>query len=59
MPKPPDEALVRARFWVSLEQERRPPNQDCWFVKELMPLKKTKFQEMNEGGEEFEGDDSG
>ena len=44
---------------MQLEQERRPPNQDCWFIKELLPLQKTVFQELNEGGEEFEGSDTG
>lgn len=58
LPQPPAEACVKSRFWFSLEQERRPPHQDCWFVKEIMPLALSKFQELNEGGEEWEGDDS-
>lgn len=59
LPPPPPQARLRSRFWASLEQQRRPPQQGCWLVKELLPLKKTEFQRLNEGGEEFEGDDSG
>lgn len=55
----PDEALVKSRFWFSLEQQRRPPQLGCWLLKEMLPVEKTKFQELNDGGEEFEGDDSG
>ena len=28
-------------------------------LKEMFPMKKTIFQKLNEGGEEFEGEDSG
>jgi len=59
LPPPPVKARLRRRFWVSLEQQRRPPQQGCWLVKEFLPLKKSEFQRLNEGGEEFEGDDSG
>lgn len=48
-----------AQFVLQLEQEKRPPNLGCWVLKEAMPLQKTKFQELCEGGEEFEGEDSG
>jgi len=58
LPPAPATAQIKDRFWVSLEQERRPPLQDCWRIKELLPLKKSKWQELNEGGEEFEGDDT-
>tara|TARA_B110001452_G_scaffold31245_1_gene24500 strand:+ start:240 stop:995 length:756 start_codon:yes stop_codon:yes gene_type:complete len=46
-----------SRFLFSLEEERRPPHQGCWFLKELYHMKKTKFQVLNEGGEEFGGED--
>jgi len=36
---------------------RRPPHIDCWLIKELLSLQKTKLQLLNEGGEEFEGQD--
>jgi hypothetical protein len=58
LPAAPPEALIKKRFWVSLEKERRPPLQDCWIMKELLPLEKSMWQTLNEGGEEFEGDDS-
>jgi len=45
------------RFLFNLEEERRPPHQGCWFIKELFHMKKTKFQVLNEGGEEFGGED--
>merc|ERR1719502_542638 len=47
----------RSRFLFSLEEERRPPNAGCWMLKELYYMMKTKFQQLCEGGEEFEGDD--
>ena len=59
LPEAPPAAQILDRFWVQLEQERRPPLQDCWLVKEFMPLAKTKWQQLCEGGEEFEGDDTG
>ena len=31
----------------------------CRLIKEMLPLAKTKWQELNEGGEEFEGEDTG
>ena len=40
-------------------QERRPPYEGCWLLKELFHMQQTKFQALNEGGEEFAGDDSG
>ena len=42
-----------------LEQERRPPHAGCWFLKEMLPLQLSEFQRLNEGGEEFEGADTG
>jgi hypothetical protein len=57
LPSVPEAAQVKARFWLSFEQERRPPLQDCWLLKEMLPCKKTEWQRLNEGGEEFEGDD--
>ena len=59
LPAPPSSALVKSRFWVSLEQERRPPLQGCWLIKEMLPLEKSRLQELNEGGEEFDGADTG
>ena len=38
-------------------QERRPPNAGCWMLKELYYMKKTKFQQLCEGGEEYDGED--
>lgn len=58
LPEAPPSTLIKRRFWVQLEQERRPPLQDCWLIKEMLSLEKTKFQMLNEGGEEFEGADS-
>ena len=57
LPAAPPEAQIKDRFEVALEQERRPPHQGCWFIKEILPMKKTKWQALNEGGEEFEGED--
>jgi len=48
----------RACFIVKLEQERRPPLQGCWLIKEFHSTQRTAFQVMNEGGEEFEGEES-
>ena len=59
LPEAPESAQIKSRFWFSLEQERRPPLQGCWLLKEMLPIKKSVFQELNEGGEEFEGDDPG
>ena len=59
LPVPPVENQIKTRFWFSLEQERRPPLAGCWLLKEILPLKKTVFQALNEGGEEFEGEDTG
>lgn len=56
---PANKIPVRARYLFSLEQERRPPHAGCWFIKELYHMEQTKFQELNEGGEEFSGEDSG
>jgi hypothetical protein len=58
LPSPPEGLLLKSRFWVQIEEQRRPPQQGAWLIKEFMPLAKTKFQELNEGGEEFEGDDN-
>ena len=58
LPEPPPGVQVKSRFWVQLEQQRRPPMQGCWLIKEFMPLAMSKFQQLNEGGEEFEGEDS-
>ena len=57
LPEAPLNAMIKRRFWVQLEQQRRPPNQGCWFIKEFLPLQLSKFQQLNDGGEEFEGDD--
>ena len=43
-----------SRFLFKLEEERRPPNQGCWILQEMFPMAKTRLQELNEGGEEFE-----
>ena len=59
LPSPPMAVLTKSRFWVSLEQQRRPPQQGCWLIKEMLPLQLTEFQRLNEGGEEFEGEDTG
>jgi len=48
-----------ARFIIQMEQERRPPLEGCWLLKEFVPMKRTAFQVLNEGGEEFEGADTG
>ena len=37
---------------LQMEQERRPPYQGCWLIKEMHSLQRTNFQIMNEGGEE-------
>ena len=58
LPAAPPEAQVKDRFWVQLEQERRPPMQNCWLLKELMPVAKTEWQRLCEQGEEFDGDDA-
>jgi hypothetical protein len=47
---------LKRRFWVQLEQQRRPPQQGCWFIKEMMPLEKSQLQKLIAAGEEFEGD---
>ena len=44
MPKAPVDVAVKQRFWVALEQQRRPPLAGCWLLKEMLPLKKTKWQ---------------
>lgn len=49
---------VHARFQIKVEQERRPPLQGCWMIKEFMSLARTKLQILNEGGEEFDGPDT-
>jgi len=59
LPEAPASTLVKRRFWVQMEQERRPPQQGCWLIKEFLPLSMTEFQRLNEGGEEFEGEDTG
>ena len=59
MPEAPESAQVKTRFWFKMQQQRRPPQQGVWLLEEMMPVKKTLFQQLNEGGEEFEGDDSG
>jgi hypothetical protein len=59
LPQAPLETQIKTRFWFSMEEERRPPNQGCWFIKEILPIKKSLFQQLNDGGEEFEGEDTG
>lgn len=49
---------LRTRFLVSLEQQRRPPHLGCWLIKELFSMQKSKLQQLNQGGEEFEGPDT-
>ena len=44
MPPTPVDVQVKQRFWVALEQQRRPPLAGCWLLKEMLPLKKTKWQ---------------
>jgi len=62
--KPPLPSLIAgapkaSRFFFHLEEERRPPHQGCWLLKEMFSMQKTKLQILNEGGEEFEGADTG
>lgn len=59
LPSPPPSAELKTAFWFKMEEQRRPPQQGCWLLQEILPVKKTLFQQLNEGGEEFEGDDSG
>ena len=59
LPKAPPETEIKTRFWFAMEEQRRPPQQGCWLLKEILPLKKTIFQELQDGGEEFEGEDTG
>ena len=59
LPQAPLETQIKTRFWFSMEEERSPPNQGCWFIKEILPIKKSLFQQLNDGGEEFEGEDTG
>ena len=59
LPPTPQSAMIKSRFWFSLDQERRPPHQGCWFLKEMMPLKQTEWQRLASQGEEFEGEDTG
>lgn len=47
----------RTRFLLSLEQQRRPPLEGCWTFKELHNMARTKWQQLSELGEEFEGED--
>ena len=60
-PRPPTpQSMLRLdRFVISLDEQRRPPLQGCWLIKELFPMAKTALQELNMGGEEFEGADTG
>eukprot|EP00967_Tisochrysis_lutea_P108350 scaffold167755_cov23-Tisochrysis_lutea.AAC.2 len=58
MPATPNNLPQRARFLVSLEQQRRPPQLGCWLIKEILSLQKSKLQQLNEGGEEFDGPDT-
>jgi len=39
-------------FLLSLEQQRRPPLEGCWMLKEAMPLEQSVFQMMNKGSTE-------
>jgi len=48
-----------ARFVIKLEQERRPPLAGCWRIMEFHSLARTRMQILAEGGEEFEGEDTG
>ena len=59
LPAAPPEAQIKDRFEFALEQNRRPPLQDCWLIKEIRSLKRSKLQILNDGGEEFEGEDTG
>ena len=47
-PLPQSKIPPRSRFIFSLEQERRPPLEGCWLLKELYHMKKTAFQKLNE-----------
>ena len=58
-PPTPLSMLRLERFVVSLDEQRRPPVQGCWLIKELFPMAKTELEALNAGGEEFEGEDSG
>ena len=57
-PPTPLKMLRREQFVISLDEQRRPPQQGCWLIKELFPMAKTALQELNSGGEEFEGEDT-
>eukprot|EP00965_Chrysotila_dentata_P203941 6182045-Pleurochrysis_carterae.AAC.2 len=57
LPVPVTPVPRRAWYVFSLEEERRPPYQGCWLLKEMFPMQKTKLQILNEGGEEFDGPD--
>ena len=67
LPAPPPPASAppvsqiprKAVFNFRLEEERRPPHQDCWLLSEMYHMEKTLWQTLNEGGEEFEGEDTG
>ena len=56
-PPTPPSMMQRDTFYFSLEQERRPPYIGCWLLKEMMPTKTTKLQQLAALGEEFDGDD--
>ena len=43
---PASKIPVRARYLFSLEQERRPPYEGCWLIKELFHMQQTKFQAL-------------
>eukprot|EP00316_Scyphosphaera_apsteinii_P009996 CAMPEP_0119314488 /NCGR_PEP_ID=MMETSP1333-20130426/32905_1 /TAXON_ID=418940 /ORGANISM="Scyphosphaera apsteinii, Strain RCC1455" /LENGTH=248 /DNA_ID=CAMNT_0007319603 /DNA_START=21 /DNA_END=767 /DNA_ORIENTATION=- len=52
---PPSGVPAQVEVLVQLEEQLRPPHQNCWLLKELFPLMRTKLQQLNAGGEEFEG----
>ena len=56
---PAADARPFARDCAQMEQERRPPYQGCWLIKEFRSMTLTKLQILNQGGEEFEGEDTG
>jgi len=58
VPAMPSSMPSRMEMLCMLEEQRRPPFQGCWLLKELRHNTKSILQELNEGGEEFEGPDT-
>ena len=58
LPEPPKSTLVRSRFVMRWEEQTRPPLQKCWLLSEVFACERTKLQVLNEGGEEFDGEDA-